>query len=120
MTTYKDMTEKHLLNELVGKSITNIADNAMTLNDGTVLVFEDTDSCCAWFTATLDAIDVSDNAITAVNCVEANESAESEEAWSLHILSRHKLIAKVNIEGDSTSGYYCHSINLLVKPPKIA
>ena len=35
-----------------------------------------------------------------------------DESWSIHILAANKHIADVNITGDATSGYYCHSINL--------
>ncbi|MCS4277378.1 hypothetical protein M2390_003146 [Mycetocola sp. BIGb0189] len=114
--TIYDMTESDLSGQLIGKSITAIAGKTMTLNDGTVLEFENAADCCAWFDATLESIDLNDNAITAVTRVGAKAAEDYDEAWSLHILSAHKLIAKVNIEGNASSGYYCHSILLNVKP----
>lgn len=115
--TIYDMTAGDLAENLIGKSIKAIAGDVIELTDGTVLEIEDTGDCCAYFNGSLEVIDLTDNAITRVEQVDLGED-EYDEKWSLHILSAHKLIAKVNIEGDSTSGYYCHSINLKVKAAK--
>lgn len=110
-----DMTDGDLAKQLVGKSIKAIAGETIELTDGTVLEIEDTSSCCAWFQGDIEAFDFDDNVITSVEEHDAEAENEYDEAWSLHVLSAHKLIAKVNIEGNATSGYYCHSVNLIVK-----
>lgn len=118
--TIYDANDDDFAKELVGKSIKGIAGDTIELNDGTVLEIEDTGDCCAWFTGSLEAIDLTDNAITNVEYVDRGKQDDSDydEHWSLHILSAHKLIAKVNIDGNATSGYYVHSINLKVKAAK--
>lgn len=113
--TIYDMTDRDLAKQLVGKSIKSIAGSTIELTDGTVLEIEDTSDCCAWFSGDIEAFDFDDNVITAVEHHDAEAEHTYEEAWSLHVLSAHKLIAKVNIEGDPTSGYYCHSVDLIVK-----
>ena len=114
-STVYDMTDHDLAMQLVGKSVKAIAGTTIELTDGTVLNLEDTSDCCAWFRGDVEAFDFGDNVITAVERHDVETEDDYSEAWSLHVLSAHKLIAKVNIEGDPTSGYYCHSVNLRVK-----
>lgn len=118
--TIYDADSTEFAAELVGKSIKSIAGNTIELTDGTVLEIQNTGDCCAWFTGSLEVIDLSDNAITRVEHVdrEPEDDSDYDEHWSIHILSAHKLIAKVNIDGNATSGYYCHSIDLKVKAGK--
>ena len=113
--THYDITEGDLERELIGKRIVNIDEdaNTLTLDDGTHLIFEDTSSCCAWFRGQLHAGNLTDNAITNV-WQEWTGEGEYAEAWVLHILAGENRIASVDIEGNSASGYYCHSINLRV------
>lgn len=114
-TTYiYDMETENLADNLVGKSIKSIAGQTIELNDGTILEIEDTASCCAWFDGTIEAFDFEDNVITRVERVEAIAQDKYDDAWSLHVFSAHKLIAKVNIEGNESNGYYCHSVNLRI------
>lgn len=113
-----DMDEMDLAKHLVGKSISSIANNTIELTDGSTLEIEDAADCCAWFTGEVKAFDFSDNVITSVTREEATTSEEWNEAWKLQVFSAHKVIAEVNIEGNPTSGYYCHSVGLRVKAPK--
>jgi len=110
------MTEGDLERELIGKRITEVDTGAgeLTLDDGTRLIFEDTSDCCAWFSAQLQEGNLTDNAVTRVDCDYPTAADPYDEAWSLHILAGDNRIASVDIEGNSTSGYYCHSINLRV------
>ena len=107
---YYDMTDEDLASELVGKKIVNIDPdtNTITLHDGTKLILRDANECCAWFEAELKEKNLTDNAITHVTTT----GEYGDESWSIHILAANKHIADVNITGDATSGYYCHSINL--------
>lgn len=112
------MERDDLASRIIGRSIRVIEGNTITLDDGTVLELEDEADCCAWFAATIEVIDLTENVITnVVEVATPHDEDDGIQSWSLHILSRHQLLAKVNIEGDPTSGYYCQSVNLIVHRP---
>lgn len=110
-----DMDEGDLGVHLIGKSIRAIAGNTIELTDGTVLEIEDAADCCAWFHGDIKAFDFAANVITGITRKEATTEDEDNEAWTLQVFSAHKVIAEVNIEGNASSGYYCHSVGLNVK-----
>jgi|GEM_PF-4350655 len=110
----RDVESNDLQLELIGRRIVSTSGETLTLDNGTVLEFEDTADCCAYFNANVEVFDFEDNVITNVRDIDTS-TGEYREAWSLHVLSKHKLIAKVNIEGNSGSGYYCHSVDLTVR-----
>ena len=113
-----DLAALDLRKELVGKSIVATTDTTIELSDGTILEMQETSDCCAWFIGHLSAFDFSDNIIPDVRKADYKENwDESTQVWDLQIFSAHKKIAEINIEGDETSGYYCHSINLRVTKP---
>ena len=116
------MTFDDLKKELIGKTVVAIdeGDNALTLDDGRVLKFRDTAECCAWFNGELRAGNLTDNAITAVKVTEHQdpEDVHGDEYYTIHILAANKKIADLDIYGNPTSGYYCHSINLDIYTPK--
>ena len=117
-----DMSDTDLRDEVVGKKIISVNDSSCTLDDGTVLVFEDTSDCCAWFAAEVKAGTLVDSTITGVE-VEDRGSPEAwtRESYTIHVLSADTRVMAVEIEGDASSGYYCHSINLnVIRPSKEA
>lgn len=120
--TIYDMTPQELKRELIGRTVTKIdeGDNALTLDDGRVLKFRDTADCCAWFNGELRAGNLTDNAITAVKVTENQdpENVYGNEDYTIHILAADKNIADLDITGDPTSGYYCHSIDLEIYTPE--
>ena len=115
-----DMSVDDLEEELIGKSIVEIdeSSNNLMLNDGTVLEFIDTADCCAWFNASLRAGNLTDNAITAIKVTDRQREQYGDEDYTIHILAANKNIADLDINGNPTSGYYCHSINLGIYNPK--
>lgn len=115
---YKDMTESDLEKEILGHAVTEVSEGSgtITLDNGTVLSFADQADCCAWFCAELTAGNLTDNAVTSVD-VTYNDSDEVED-YTIHILAANKKIADIDITGDPTSGYYCHSIALEVYLPE--
>lgn len=115
--TIYDMSSSDLAKQLLGKRIVTINEDAKTcsLDDGTVLEFEDTGDCCAWFSAHLKEGNLVDNAITAIDYVDVEHENSWEQRYDLHVLAADKRVMAVEITGDPTSGYYCHSINLKVK-----
>lgn len=106
-----------LLNELQGKSITNIDGpaNRITLNDGTVLDIMGTADCCAWYEAHVYSIDLTDNIITDVRTDPLD--GDGPDSYTLTIISADKTVAAVDVTGDSTSGYYVHGVDLRVTMP---
>lgn len=111
-----DMTSSDLAENLVGRKIVsvNTGTPSCTLDDGTVLEFVDTYDCCAWFESAITHIDLDDNAIMSVEVVQP-EKSELPEEYSINILTVDKNVMALEIMGDPTSGYYCKSINLVVK-----
>jgi hypothetical protein len=110
-----DMGKEDLEKEVLGNSIVSIEDKKITLSNGKVLEIEDTGDCCAWFEGDVKAFDFADNIVTGVEEIKHEGTKDAPESWTLRVLSKHKTLAEINIEGDSTSGYYCHSVNLNVK-----
>ena len=118
--TVCDADASDLSKEMVGKSIVRIDEEKSTiaLNDGTVLELESDFGCCAWFEVmSMKAIDVEDNVITAVNNEDSTlkNGDRSSGAFDIVVLSRQKEIARVQIDGDPTSGYYCSSVRMVVR-----
>lgn len=115
-----DMTTEDLRNKLVGKTIASVDEdrNVITLTDGTELRFIDTQECCAWFSASLSEGNLVDNAVTDVVVQEWHGTEEVPKAWTLRVLAADKNLVDVDISGDSTTGYYCRSINLTVVAPE--
>ena len=117
--TIYDMDMDDLSRELVGKVVTSIdpAASTLTLDNGTILTFEDSEGCCAWFCAELEAGNLTENAVTAIRYTDNAPDAEEyeDENYTLHILAVDHNIADLTITGNPTSGYYCHSINLEIK-----
>ena len=109
-----DMTFSDLEKELIGKTVVEIdeSENTLTLDDGRKLAFRDTSDCCAWFDANLRAGNLTDNAITALRVTDRQEDGYDDEDYTIHILAANKKIADLDIYGNPTSGYYCHSIDL--------
>ena len=120
--TIYDMYPGDLEKEVVGKTITAVdtENGTLTLGNGTVLEFEDTQSCCAWFSAELEAGNLTDNAVTAIEVTDngPDDDYSSEPDYTIHVLAADTKIVDVTITGDATSGYYCHSIILNVKEKK--
>lgn len=118
--TIWDMTPQDLERVLIGRTVTSIDErnNTLTLDDGRLLAFEDTNDCCAWFNANLTAGNLTDNAITAIKVTDRHEEEYGDEDYTIHILAANKKIADLDINGNPSSGYYCHSINLNIHTPK--
>lgn len=116
--TIYDMTISHLEEQLIGRRIVATDDSrgVLTLDDGTVLELEGAADCCAWFKGTLKTIDLAENAITAVRYDDRDDpTGDGNECYTLTVLSIDREVCAIEIDGDATSGYYCHSINLRVK-----
>ena len=111
--TIYDMTGYDLEKALVGKSIVATSEDSISLSDGTVLHIEDTGDCCAWFEGAVRSIDLSDNIVTGIR-----EDDRDGDEWPVHytltVLSHAREIVAVDIDGDPTSGYYVHSVDLRI------
>lgn len=117
-----DMNEHDLIQELIGKVVTGINpdESTLALSDGTVLTFEDTQECCAWFCAELEAGNLTENAVTAIRYADnaPNADAYGDENYTLHILAVDHSIADLTITGNPGTGYYCRSIDLKITEPR--
>ena len=117
--TIYDMDTDDLAKEVVGKTITSVdtENDTITLSNGTILEFEGTSDCCAWFSAELEAGNLTDNAVTAIEVTDnsPDDDDSSESDYTIHVLAADTKIVDLTITGDATSGYYCHSIILNVK-----
>ena len=113
-----DMTEGDLAAALIGKSVTATTEDSITLSDGTMLRIEDTGDCCAWFEGAVRSIDLSDNIITGVRVDDRQECDYDDEDYTITVLSASTELLGVDITGNPTSGYYCHSVNLRIVTPE--
>jgi archaellin len=100
---------------LMGRRIVDIEDQTITLDNGTQLELENTHDCCAWFNGEITnlALNIEENIITDVT--RTDDTNKDNEAYTIHVLSQSDKLLDIEITGTSTSGYYCHSINLNVK-----
>lgn len=114
-----DISAKDLEEELLGKKIVEISSSEITLNDGTVLHLKDATDCCAWYDYMIHRGKIVDHAITGVKSVnvDIDEGAEYSENFKLHILAGGITVADVDIWGVDAAGYYCHSIDMLIRRP---
>jgi hypothetical protein len=117
-THYSCMTSDDLACEIVGHRISKISDTSITLDNGNILEFENCEDCCSWFVYEINNIDINDNIVTKVEVTGDEAPDEGSASWTLHILSRDKKVCDIDIDGDATNGYYCHSIELIVKKPE--
>lgn len=116
----RDMSVDDLTKRLIGQVIIAVdsVEKTLTLSNGSILTFEDTSSCCAWFEAELIKGNLTDNAITDVVYEDRPEDdLGSKENYTIHILASDKNICDLNIVGDAASGHYCLSINLDITTP---
>lgn len=123
---YPDNGTEALIDTLPGHKIVKIIDNfvaghgkpgpAIMLDDGRILQLVEAEECCAWFTANINNIDLDDNIITRIEEEYPSNRCRdlSYLQVTLHVLTRDKKIADINVFGDETSGYYCHDITLNV------
>lgn len=117
-TRIYDMDEGDLASTLVGKSITATTPVSITLSDGTVLRIEDVSDCCAWFEGSVRSIDLNDNIVTGVRVDDHQEDDYGDEDYTITVLSASTELLGVDITGNPTSGYYCHSVNLHIITPE--
>ena len=112
--TYYDMDLDVLKSHIVGHTIVDIDTNSNTLvlDNGVILELVDAYECCAYFKALLDNINLKGNIVTALEYIDYDSS--SPVSWGISILNESSIIGNILIEGNPTSGYYFHSINLEV------
>ncbi len=112
-----DADEDNFKELLLGRRVASIEGEILTLDNGTQIELEDAQDCCAWFEGEVRnvAINYSENIITDIS--RSDETA-TDDGFIVHVLSQSEVLFDIAIEGDASNGYYCHSINLLVKGGK--
>ena len=104
---------------LVGRMIVSIDEyrSEMTLDNGTVLELIDARECCAWYDAVIGNDIKLKTIITDVD-EEPDDDSDAVEAYRIVILGEDCRIGTINVAGDPTSGYYCHSAYFSVRVKK--
>lgn len=104
---------------LVGRMIVSIDEyhGEMTLDNGTVLELIDARECCAWYDAVIGNDIKLKTIITDVD-EEPDDDSDAVEAYRIVILGEDCRIGTINVVGDPTSGYYCHSAYFSVRVKK--
>lgn len=113
----QDANAQDFETELVGHKIIGVTDETLTLDDGTVLLIEDNADCCAWFNGSVKGLneDIADNVITNVKYEDYEDGEDGDEHYAIVILAGNAEVTRIDVSGNPTSGYYCHSIGLEVK-----
>lgn len=116
--------DTEIFDTVVGHAIVDvdITASALTLDNGTVLYFEDGGDCCAWFEASLVRMSRTENIITDMRRTELPRISGTDDSvhWEICLIAGNEDIASVEVTGDATSGYYGSSINLRVFVPESA
>lgn len=104
---------------LVGRMIVSIDEyhGEMTLDNGTVLELIDAHECCAWYDAVVGDDIKLKTIITDVD-EEPDDDSDAVEAYRIVILGEDCRIGTIDVTGDPTSGYYCHSAYFSVRVKK--
>lgn len=104
---------------LVGRMIVSIDEynGEMTLDNGTVLELIDARECCAWYDAIIGNDVKLKTIITDVD-EEPDYDSDAVEAYRIVILGEDCRIGTIDVAGDPTSGYYCHSAYFSVRVKK--
>lgn len=104
---------------LVGKGIESIDTHQDTvrLTDGTVLAFDSSRDCCAWFSAYLKEGNLTENVITAVREVDSGNKDE-DYLFTIAVFAVNQEVMSVEVSGDEGTGYYGSSFDLRVYKPK--
>ena len=89
----------------------------MTLDNGTVLELIDDSECCAWYNAVIDNDIKLKTIITDVD-EEPDYDSDAADAYRIVILDEDSRIGTIDVTGDPTSGYYCHSAYFSVRVKK--
>lgn len=112
----RDITEDDLKDLVLGHKIVFVDTerNSLLLDSGVVLTVESVHECCAWFQGIVHEGKVVDNVVTAVNTTYP-ENPSAEEEFTIHIIADSTEVANINVTGDPSSGYYCHSVSLQVR-----
>lgn len=89
----------------------------MTLDNGTVLELIDARECCAWYNAVIGNNIKLKTIITDVD-EEPDYDSDEADAYRIIILGEDSQIGTIDVTGDPTSGYYCHSAYFSVRVNK--
>lgn len=104
---------------LVGHMIVSIDEyhSEMTLDNGAVLELIDARECCAWYNAVIGNDIKLKTIITDVD-EEPDYDSDAADAYRIVILGEDCRIGTIDVAGDPTSGYYCHSAYFSVRVKK--
>lgn len=104
---------------LVGHKVTKVADDKLTLDDGTVLTIYPNEGCggCTSGDYGITELNGCDNIITSVSVTSEDKKAdyEIETIYRIFVYAENKQINLLTVEGTDGNGYYGtgYAINVL-------
>lgn len=119
MSKEYELSADSIKDYLVGHMIDSIDKyhSEMTLDNGTVLELIDARECCAWYDAVIGNDIKLKTIITDVD-EEPDYDSDAADAYRIVILGEDSRIGTIDVTGDPTSGYYCHSAYFSVRVKK--
>jgi hypothetical protein len=107
---------------LIGRRVVGVADETLTLDDGTVLVFAGNEGCqaigCGHGDYRLTELNGVDNVITSVEFDDAPDGAygDGNGRYRLFVLAGETRVNLATFEGTDGNGYYCSGYEVYVNP----
>jgi hypothetical protein len=116
MRVLNQESEEGLSELLVGHTVTKVSDDTLTLDDGTVLRFEGTGECCAYYD--LEQLNGVDNVITKVELLNDPAGDDDPDGSGVYAIFVYADNVKVNLatfKGTDGNGYYGTGYTIHVK-----
>jgi hypothetical protein len=121
--THIEESEAERINALlVGRTVTKVGDDTLSLDDGTVLKIEANEGCggcsAGWYE--LKALNGCENVITRAEVAE--EPVDSDDEWdelrryTLFVFADNQKVNLATVEGDDGNGYYGTGFTIVVTP----
>lgn len=105
----EDLADK-LREVVIGRRLTSVEGETLTLDNGTQIKIEGSSDCCAWGDATLGAIVDSEHIITGVRSAEDGDRSKA----TVFLMTESGSAMEIAQEWDESNGYYFYGLYLTV------
>lgn len=107
---------------LMGRQVTDVTDNRLTLDDGTVLTFVGNEGGCSCGAGDYDLTSLArvDNVITRVEFVndpDGDDYSGATGVYEIFVYAENEKISLARFEGSDGNGYYGTGYTILVEAP---